>query len=638
MSMAHFNANITKSNYGLRLICLLVLVSISIPMARAEASSVNAPIRQTAPESHRIIVKLQPEAARQDQFGSNSLQALTAKLDVRSIAPLFPEGTASPLAMTRFGFDRLYILELPESTDVTHAVAEFSLDSGVEYAEIDAIGYGTVTPNDSQFATQWSLNNTGQNGCKLDADIDAPEAWNLNQGHVNTIVAVIDSGVDLDHPDLAGKILAGYDYVNNDSNPSDDHGHGTHVSGTAAASSNNTVGVSGICWNCRIMPLKALDSQNLGFYSWWASSLVFAADHGASVINMSMGGSSDSITLHDAIRYAYRKNIPITVAMMNTGNSTPFYPAAYPEVIAIGSTDCFDARSNFSNFGSHIDLAAPGSDILSTLWNNTYASWFGTSMATPHVTGVIGLLRSINPAYSAAELASILKATADDQVGPGIEDTPGWDPYFGSGRLNAFKAVQYVSNPPKSAYRSAGTQDGWLLESAETSNQGGTLNAAAPLLYVGDNAKDRQFKSILSFNTANLPDNAVIIKAQLRIYYEGFAGTNLFSPAKTHGNLLVDIRKPYFGTDLSLLATDFQAAASKNAIGPLASAPAPGWVTIKLTAGTFPSVNRTGFTQIRLRFQNDDNDDLQADFLKFASGNAATAANRPALIIEYYVP
>ena len=146
--MALFNLSISKSTDFFKLICLFALVSISIPAARAEASSLNAPVRQTAPESHRIIVKLRPEAMRQDQFGSSSLQVLTAKLDVRSIAPLFPEGTASPLAMTRFGFDRLYILELPESTDVTHAVAEFSLDSGVEYAEIDAIGYGTVTPND----------------------------------------------------------------------------------------------------------------------------------------------------------------------------------------------------------------------------------------------------------------------------------------------------------------------------------------------------------------------------------------------------------------------------------------------------------------------------------------------------------
>jgi hypothetical protein len=259
-------------------------------------------------------------------------------------------------------------------------------------------------------------------------------------------------------------------------------------------------------------------------------------------------------------------------------------------------------------------------------------------MATPQVTGVIGLLRSVNPSYSAAELASILRATADDQVGPVNEDTPGWDPYFGGGRLNAFKAVQFVSSPPRSAYRSAGAQDGWLIESSETSNLGGAVNTAAPLLFVGDNAKDKQFKSILSFNTANLPDNAVIIKAQLKIRSYGFAGTNMFAPVKTHGNLVVDIRRPYFGTSGSLLAADFQAGASRNAIGSLASAAKPGWYLITLNAQSFPFVNLKGITQFRLRFQKDDNDDLQADYLKLSSGNAPTAADRPALIVEYYVP
>jgi thermitase len=638
MNMGRFKTQVGNLIYFFTLACVLVLVSGSIPTARAGASSLHVPIHQTAPESHRIILKLRPEAMHQDKFGSGSLHTLITKLDVRSIVSLLPDEPSLPIETTAFGFDRIYVLEVPPSTDVANAVAAFSLDPGVEYAEIDPIGYGAVIPNDPQFATQWSLNNTGQNSCKADADIDAPEAWELSKGNVNTTIAVIDTGVDLDHPDLINKTVAGYDYVNNDSDPSDDYGHGTHVTGIAAASSNNTVGISGICWNCKIMPLKALNDQNWGYYDWWASSLIFAANHGASVINMSMGGTSDSLMLHDAIRYAYSRNIPITVAMMNDGNSTQYYPASYPEVIAVGSTDCNDARSSFSNYGNHIDLVAPGSNILSTLWDNTYASWYGTSMATPHVTGVIGLLRSVNPTYSARELTTILKATADDQVGPISEDTPSWDKYFGSGRLNAYKAVQYVVNPPKSAYRSVGTQDGWLLESSETSNQGGTLNAVATQLYVGDNANDKQFKSILSFNTSTLPDNAVIIRVHLKIYYNGFVGTNMFSPVKTHGNLVVDIRKPYFGTDASLLVTDFQAVAGKTAIGSLASVSAPGWYTIKLSALSFPFVNLKGTTQFRLRFQKDDNDDLQADYLKFASGNAAIAANRPALIVEYYVP
>lgn len=210
-----------------------------------------------------------------------------------------------------------------------------------------------------------------------------------------------------------------------------------------------------------------------------------------------------------------------------------------------------------------------------------------------------------------------------------------------SGVLDAPQTIDVtltVTAPTKSAYRAAGAQDGWVLESSETSNQGGTLNAAANQLYVGDNATDRQFKSILSFNTSTLPDNAVIIRVQLRIRSNGFAGTNMFSPVKTHGNLLVDIRKPYFGTTASLLVTDFQAAASKMQIGALASAPTPGWYTIKLNTLSFPFINLKGITQLRLRFQKGDNDDLQTDYLKIFSGNATTVANRPALIVEYYVP
>jgi len=196
-----------------------------------------------------------------------------------------------------------------------------------------------------------------------------------------------------------------------------------------------------------------------------------------------------------------------------------------------------------------------------------------------------------------------------------------------------------TSIPSVSAsFVSQAVRDGWILESSETSNQGGTLNNTANLLYVGDNAQDRQYRSFLSFNTSSLPDSGVVItKVMLKVKVEGFVGANMFTPVKTHGNLLADIRNPYFGTSVDLLVADFQAITGLNNAGRLTSAPTPGWYTITLENASFPFVNRTGTTQFRLRFSTDDNDNAISDYIRIFSGDAA-AGNRPQLIIEYYVP
>jgi len=188
-----------------------------------------------------------------------------------------------------------------------------------------------------------------------------------------------------------------------------------------------------------------------------------------------------------------------------------------------------------------------------------------------------------------------------------------------------------------SSFMSLGSNDGWLLESSETSGKGGTLDSTATLIYVGDNAQDKQYRSILSFNTAGLPDSAIITKVQVKIKVQGFTGGNMFIPTKTLGNLLMDIRQPYFGTNANLTVADFQSAASRNAVGVVGSISNTGWRTVTLKSTAYPFVNLTGKTQLRLRFQNDDNDDLGNDYLKIFSGDAP-AASRPQLIISYYVP
>jgi len=188
-----------------------------------------------------------------------------------------------------------------------------------------------------------------------------------------------------------------------------------------------------------------------------------------------------------------------------------------------------------------------------------------------------------------------------------------------------------------SAFSSSGLYDGWILESTETSSQGGTMNSNATLLYTGDNVQDKQYRSILSFNTSGLPDNAIVTKVRVKINIQGFAGGNMFTPTKTLGNLLMDIRKPRFGTSADLMVDDFQAAANKNSVGVLSSVTSTGWRIVTLKSTAYDYINLTGTTQFRLRFQNNDNDDLGNDYIKIFSGDAS-AANRPQLIVEYYVP
>ncbi|HET92042.1 MAG TPA: hypothetical protein ENN99_15080, partial [Chloroflexi bacterium] len=396
----------------------------------------------------RIIIKLRAElSSPSTPTGHPSLDATLAHVGVQDMAPLFDLSSGDAALKQSLGLEHIYLLTLPASSDLETALATLAANPLVAYAEPDYIGYGAGAPNDQWFPYQWSLHNTGQSGGEVGADVDILAAWEVTTGLTSTLLAVIDTGVDLDHPDLATKVVAGYDFANSDADPQDDHGHGTHVSGIAGAITNNGVGMASVCPACRLMPLKALNSDNWGYYSWWIAAIEYAVDNGAHVINMSMGGSDYSQPLRDAVRYAYNADVPIVVSMMNDGNDTMYYPAAYTETIAVGATDRYDDRWSFSNYGSHIDLVAPGAAILSTKWDDTYVIWDGTSMAAPHVAGVLGLVHGLRPGFTVKELRAVLKVTSEDQVGPANEDKKGWDQYFGWGRLNAAQAVRYVVPP-----------------------------------------------------------------------------------------------------------------------------------------------------------------------------------------------
>ncbi len=299
-------------------------------------------------------------------------------------------------------------------------------------------------------------------------------AWDIEQGDTTIIVGIIDSGTKLDHPEFTGRIwinyseipnngidddnngyiddVKGWDFANSDNNPTDDHGHGTNVAGIIGANGNNSIGYAGVDWNCKLMTLKGLNNNNSGYYSWWADAIYYGVDNGANVINMSLGGSSTSTTLQNAVNYALNNNVVVVVCMMNTNSNTVYYPAGFTGVIAVGSTNSNDTRSNpffwsstsGSNYGSHISVVAPGNCIygLDYQSNTQYGSyWGGTSQAAPHVSGLASLLLAQNPSRTPAQIKSIIETTAEDQVGTISEDTPGWDQYYGHGRINAFNAL-----------------------------------------------------------------------------------------------------------------------------------------------------------------------------------------------------
>lgn len=287
-------------------------------------------------------------------------------------------------------------------------------------------GAGVITPNDLLFSTyQWNL-----------PAIETELGWNLSKGSKEVIVAVVDTGVQANHPDLKGQLLSGYNAIASGSAPDDDVGHGTHVAGIIGALTNNEEGVAGISWYNKILPVKALDNSGAGTTYSVAEGIIWAADHGARVINLSLGNYADSQFLHDAIKYAYDRDVVIVSASGNDNTERPGYPAAYDEVIAVAATNSTGNRASFSNYGDYIDVAAPGESIASTYPDNQYAALSGTSMASPHVAALAGLVRSLNPLLTNKEVRELLISSAVDL------GEQGHDKYYGWGQVDIYRTLQ----------------------------------------------------------------------------------------------------------------------------------------------------------------------------------------------------
>jgi subtilisin family serine protease len=307
-------------------------------------------------------------------------------------------------------------------------------DPRVASVELNHIRYALATPNDPRFA--------GEQQYLL--PLRLPAAWDVGQGSTAVKIAIVDTGVDLDHPDLAPRIVPGYDFVSNDAVAQDDEGHGTMVAGIAAAGTNNGIGIAGVAWNASIMPLKALDDTGAGSDFDIADAITWAADNGAQVINLSLGGPWSSVTLYDAIQYARQHGAVVVAAAGNDGSPTASYPGAYAD-LAVSATDSAGDAAWFSNSGYWVDLAAPGIDVTSTALApgpfEAYAKGAGTSFASPIVAGVAALVRAQHPEWSVARVTQQLLRAWDR--GP-----RGLDPFYGLGVVDAYAAVGAAMQAP----------------------------------------------------------------------------------------------------------------------------------------------------------------------------------------------
>jgi thermitase len=335
------------------------------------------------------------------------------------------------------------------------ALSAYEHNPNVLYAEPNGIAYPAWSPNDPYYTSnqQWALNNLGTTGGTVDRDIDAPQAWNVTQGSSAQTIAIVDTGVTVDHPDLAGKVIDSRNWYDG-SGTQDSYGHGTHVAGIAAATTNDGIGIAGVCPNCSLLNAKVCDDSGSCPYDRIANGILWSvgcewrdaqnnclSPMRAKSINVSIAGTVNSTTLQSAIDRAWTRGAVITCAAGNGGTSTRYYPAAYTNCLAVAATDANDARPSWSNYGSSwVDVAAPGVSIVSTLNPSGvtfsdpsgYGQLSGTSMASPQVAGLAGLVWSTGVKNN-TQVRQKIESSADAIAGTGSA--------WSKGRINACRAV-----------------------------------------------------------------------------------------------------------------------------------------------------------------------------------------------------
>jgi len=410
-------------------------------------------------------------------------------------------------------FKGLQHVRLSKPENMRKALKSYLENPDIEYAEPNYIVRISTSPDDTDFNNLWGLHNNGQTGGTVDADIDATEAWDISTGNATVIVAVIDTGVDYNHDDLASNMWIntaeipgngidddsngkvdddkGWDFITHDNDPYDDNGHGTHCSGTIGAVGDNGIGIAGINWNIKIMPLKAFDASGEGNTVYAISAIEYAVDNGANIISNSWGGSGKSVALQNAIEYANDNDVLFIAAAGNYGmnnDDTPYYPASFdlPNILSVAATNHNDNLAGFSNFGiESVDLAAPGVSIYSTFPPGAYINsscndndgdgygyCSGTSMATPHASGVAALILGEDSTLSRLEIRDLILNTVDVKSSLAGKVLTG-------GRLNAYNALD----------ESFCSVD--IAINTDTCTDHLTLQAAYDNAYSGDTIKSR---------------------------------------------------------------------------------------------------------------------------------------------------
>ena len=418
-------------------------------------------------------------------ISSPSIDNLNEKCHVSSMEKIFRNCEDTSL-------ENIYILNIPEDTDILSIIQDYSSCPDVEYAEpnyhVQLCGF----PNDNDFDKQWNLHNSGQTGGTEDADIDAPEAWDIETGDFDIIIAILDLGVDYTHPDLVDNLwinedeipdnkedddengyvddIMGWDFGNKDNDPKDEYGHGTLCTGVSGAVTDNGIGIAGVGWDCKIMPLIVLGPH--GGVTGILNGIEYAVDNGARVISMSFTTTTHMQVLEDTINYAASEGVISVAAAGNSGETEERYPAAQDNVIAVAGTNHNDEKMNFfdehyeewiiSNYGDWVDVAAPAVNIYSTMptyhvsmnddgYQQDYDYGTGSSYACPLVAGIAGLILSKNPHLSPEEVKTIICNNVDPYIS---------DVYIGSGRVNANKALNSVNSPPEKPSKPVGPTSG----------------------------------------------------------------------------------------------------------------------------------------------------------------------------------
>lgn len=319
---------------------------------------------------------------------------------------------------------RIYQVEISTETTLENTIQKYRENPNVLYAEPNYIGKTFATiPNDMHFDKQWAIK-------KIELD----KAWDLEKGKPEVIVAVLDTGIDLNHPDLKENVIAGYDFVNNDSEPMDDNGHGTLVAGVIVARGDNNEGIAGVSWYSKIMPIKITNKEGIGDYFTLAQGIIYAVDNGARIINLSIGGYAYSELLKEAVDYGLNGGCVLVAGVGDKNTNTPVYPADYEGVIGVAATDPEDKIFSQSNYGEFIDLYAPGVEIYSTALNGEYAYRSGSSLASAYVSGLVGLVLSADSSLTYEEVKKILYAA--DYVRRDDYKTT-----YGYGRINAYRSI-----------------------------------------------------------------------------------------------------------------------------------------------------------------------------------------------------